>query len=106
MPLYRVLLHGSNFRIITGKELREVDFFATRWFRAESQEEVEALAIEGISEELQSQVEPGGDPHLFVEEVEAETLEAPDSTPGFSWFGHDNEEAGFEAREGEFEAFW
>lgn len=106
MTLYRVLLHGSDFRISLGSETRASDFFATRWIEAADEAEVEDTAIEYISEELQDLVEEGGDPELFVEEAEPVEARPKGVEPGISWFEHDNEEAGFEALEGEREVFW
>ncbi len=106
MPLYRVLIHGSDFRVSQDGPAGAADFFATRWVNAKEESQLEAVAIESISKELQALVEDGGAPQLFVEE--SQPAESPPSgvEPGFSWFEHDDEEAGFEAREGEYEAFW
>ncbi len=106
MPLYRLLIHGSDFRISVGGEVQASDFFATRWLTAADEEAVESEVIEAISEELQELVEAGGDPELFVEEID-EVEEVPGGIePGFSWFEHDNEEAGYDALDGERDAFW
>jgi len=105
MPLYRVLLHGSDFHVSTGGEVRPSDFFATRWISAEA-EQLEELAIEAISEELQDLVEAAGEPELFVEEAELAEERPKGVEAGFSWFKHDDEEAGYEALEGERIAFW
>lgn len=106
MPLYRVLIHGSDFRVPLDGEVREADFFATRWVSATGEEQIEAAAIDSISEELQALVEDGGDPQLFLEDAKQAESAPKGVAPGISWFEHDNEEAGYEALDGEREAFW
>ena len=106
MPTYRVLLHGSDFRLDLDGEVRAVDLFATRWYEADDEPLLEKIAIEAFSEELQDLVEEGSDPHLYLEEAIQAESEGAAVDAGISWFPHDDEEAGFEARDGEFEAYW
>lgn len=106
MPLFRVLLHGSDFRLSVDGETRAVDLFATRWYEVDDERQLETFAVEAFAEELQELVDTGGDPHLYMEESVPAAPESAEPAPGISWFPHDDEEAGFEARDGEYEAYW
>jgi hypothetical protein len=90
MTTFRVLINGRNFHLKRDGKPEHLGFYTTRFVNAESQEEVEALAVESIRKDtwlkestFNSKDDP---PMLYAEEIEAVGNQSQREVTGFSFY--------------------
>lgn len=75
MTWYRVLLHGTNFKMKLSDNQKICGFYTTRYVQAETAEEAEILAVDLVRKDkyLTKRVKnkPDDSPMIYLDEIES-----------------------------------